>query len=395
MRVGDLAHGRSGDKGDTCNVGLVAYTDEGYAVLLREVTPERVAEHFGDLVLATVTRYELPGIRSLNFVLTGALDGGGTMSLRSDHLGKVMYTWLLRMEIDGGPGPSRKAGPAVAQTPDAAEAEGATSEVVPSKSPVRVTRRGGLAVVTLARPATRNALDESMARALLAAVEEACADPTARAVAIAADGPAFCAGGDLRAMTAARAGGGQAAYTWAQPIVDLHRLALRADKPLIALVDGPAYAGGMGLAGLCDIVIATEAARFAMPEVKVGLFPMIIVAHLSRSLPRKLLLDLMLTGRDLDAETALRVGFVNRVVPDAEGLWAAADEYAAWFAATGPEAVRLGRRAFTLLSDLPAGQALDAAQFLNVPFFLGRELAEGTDAFVSGRAPDWVSGSDG
>jgi len=376
MRVGDLAHGRSGDKGDTCNVGLVAYTDEGYRVLLREVTPERVAEHFGDLVLGTVTRYELPGIRSLNFVLTGALDGGGTMSLRSDHLGKVMYTWLLRMEIDGS-------------------SDQASVPVATSDSPVRVTRRGGLAVVTLARPATRNALDESMARALLAAVEEACADPTARAVAIAADGPAFCAGGDLRAMTAARAGGGQAAYTWAQPIVDLHRLALRADKPLIALVDGPAYAGGMGLAGLCDIVIATEAARFAMPEVKVGLFPMIIVAHLSRSLPRKLLLDLMLTGRDLDAETALRVGFVNRVVPDAEGLWAAADEYAAWFAATGPEAVRLGRRAFTLLSDLPAGQALDAAQFLNVPFFLGRELAEGTDAFVSGRAPDWVSGSDG
>ena len=376
MRVGDLAHGRSGDKGDTCNVGLVAYTDKGYAVLLREVTPERVAEHFGDLVLGTVTRYELPGIRSLNFVLTGALDGGGTMSLRSDHLGKVMYTWLLRMEIDGS-------------------SDQASVPVATSDSPVRVTRRGGLAVVTLARPATRNALDESMARALLAAVEAACADPTARAVAIAADGPAFCAGGDLRAMAAVRAGGGQAAYTWAQPIVDLHRLALRADKPLIALVDGPAYAGGMGLAGLCDIVIATEAARFAMPEVKVGLFPMIIVAHLSRSLPRKLLLDLMLTGRDLDAETALRVGFVNRVVPDAEGLWAAADEYAAWFAATGPEAVRLGRRAFTLLSDLPAGQALDAAQFLNVPFFLGRELAEGTDAFVSGRAPDWVSGSDG
>ena len=376
MRVGDLAHGRSGDKGDTCNVGLVAYTDEGYRVLLREVTPERVAEHFGDLVLGTVTRYELPGIRSLNFVLTGALDGGGTMSLRSDHLGKVMYTRLLRMEIDGS-------------------SDQASVLVATSDSPVRVTRRGGLAVVTLARPATRNALDESMARALLAAVETACADPTARAVAIAADGPAFCAGGDLRAMTAARARGGQAAYTWAQPIVDLHRLALRADKPLIALVDGPAYAGGMGLAGLCDIVIATEAARFAMPEVKVGLFPMIIVAHLSRSLPRKLLLDLMLTGRDLGAETALRVGFVNRVVPDAEGLWAAADEYAAWFAATGPEAVRLGRRAFTLLSDLPAGQALDAAQFLNVPFFLGRELAEGTDAFVSGRAPDWVSGSDG
>jgi hypothetical protein len=101
MRVADLAHGRSGDKGDTCNVGLVAYDDAGYAVLRREVTAERVREHFGDLVRGSVTRYELPNIRALNFVLTGALDGGGTMSLRSDHLGKVMYAWLLRMEIPG------------------------------------------------------------------------------------------------------------------------------------------------------------------------------------------------------------------------------------------------------------------------------------------------------
>lgn len=102
MRVVDLAHGRSGDKGDTCNVGLVAYDDAGYRILRRDVTAERVAEHYGDLVTGTVTRYEMPGIQALNFVLTGALDGGGTMSLRSDHLGKVMYAWLLRMEIPDG-----------------------------------------------------------------------------------------------------------------------------------------------------------------------------------------------------------------------------------------------------------------------------------------------------
>jgi hypothetical protein len=99
MRVVDLAHGRSGDKGDTCNVGIVAHDEHGYDVLRRELTEERVAAHFGDLVKGTVTRYEMPGILALNFVLTKALDGGGTMSLRSDHLGKVMYAWLLRMEL--------------------------------------------------------------------------------------------------------------------------------------------------------------------------------------------------------------------------------------------------------------------------------------------------------
>ena len=99
-RVWDLAHGRSGDKGDVCNMGLIARNPEAWDVLRREVTEERVKAHFGELIKGSVTRYELPNIRALNFVCRGALDGGGTLSLRSDHLGKVMYTWLLRMEID-------------------------------------------------------------------------------------------------------------------------------------------------------------------------------------------------------------------------------------------------------------------------------------------------------
>lgn len=99
MRVADLAHGRSGDKGDVCNVGLVAYDEVGYAVLRRELTAERVREHFAELVRGDVSRYELPNIKALNFVLTGALDGGGTRSIRTDHLGKVMYAWLLRMDL--------------------------------------------------------------------------------------------------------------------------------------------------------------------------------------------------------------------------------------------------------------------------------------------------------
>ena len=100
LRVADLAHGRSGDKGDTCNVGIIAFDDECFSVLREQVTAERVREHFTGLVLGDVTRYEMPNIYALNFVLTRALDGGGTMSLRSDHLGKVMYTWLLRMPIE-------------------------------------------------------------------------------------------------------------------------------------------------------------------------------------------------------------------------------------------------------------------------------------------------------
>jgi hypothetical protein len=99
-RIVKLAHGRSGDKGDICNVGLVAYDQRGYEILRREVTAERVKAHFGNLIKGAVERYEMPNIRALNFVCRGALNGGGTLSLRSDHLGKVMYAWLLKMEID-------------------------------------------------------------------------------------------------------------------------------------------------------------------------------------------------------------------------------------------------------------------------------------------------------
>ena len=95
-----LAHARSGDKGDTANVGLIALKDEYYPVLVREVTAERVKEHFGDMVKGGVERFELPNLGALNFLLHGALGGGGTLSLMTDAQGKTFSTALLRMSID-------------------------------------------------------------------------------------------------------------------------------------------------------------------------------------------------------------------------------------------------------------------------------------------------------
>ena len=95
-----LAHARSGDKGDSANIGVVAYEAHLYPVLIREVTAERVKAHFGDWVRGPVERYELPNLHALNFVLHGALDGGGTVSLRTDAQGKVLSAALLRMEVE-------------------------------------------------------------------------------------------------------------------------------------------------------------------------------------------------------------------------------------------------------------------------------------------------------
>jgi hypothetical protein len=98
--LSQIAHARSGDKGDTVNIGVIAYRPEDYPVLLREVTPDRVKAHFGDLVKGEVIRYELPNLAALNFLLHEALGGGGTLSLRVDAQGKTFGAALLRMEIE-------------------------------------------------------------------------------------------------------------------------------------------------------------------------------------------------------------------------------------------------------------------------------------------------------
>ena len=100
VRLVQLAHARSGDKGDSANIGVVAYDETLYPLLVEQVTAERVKEHFGTWVTGPVTRYELPNLCALNFVLRGALDGGGTVSLRTDAQGKVLSAALLRMEIE-------------------------------------------------------------------------------------------------------------------------------------------------------------------------------------------------------------------------------------------------------------------------------------------------------
>jgi hypothetical protein len=100
VQLKDIAHARSGDKGDTANIGLIALKPEIYPVLVREVTAERVKEHFGDMVKGDVERYELPNLEALNFLLHGSLGGGGTLSLMTDAQGKTFSTALLRMYID-------------------------------------------------------------------------------------------------------------------------------------------------------------------------------------------------------------------------------------------------------------------------------------------------------
>ena len=99
-RLLDIAHGRSGDKGDAANVGIIAYDDKGYEIIKKQLTKERVKEHFKGICLGEVERYKLPNIRALNFILNNTLGGGGTVSLKHDAQGKTLAAALLRMEVD-------------------------------------------------------------------------------------------------------------------------------------------------------------------------------------------------------------------------------------------------------------------------------------------------------
>ena len=254
---------------------------------------------------------------------------------------------------------------------------------------IKVEREGSLGRIELNRPKERNPLDKVTSREIVEALKQHFDDEAVRSIVITGAGDAFCAGGDLRQMATFGDMEPKDAYGWPENIVAANKMMLAADKPVIAAVNGPASAGGMGLAGMCDVIVAVDGVKFAMPEVKIGLFPMIIVAHLSRAIPRKILLEMMMTGDPIDAAEGHRIGFVNRVAKDQDDMWAIVRDYARRFEKTSPTAIALGRRAFTLLSDMPAAQALDAAQLLNLPFFYGADLAEGASAFLEKRAPQW------
>lgn len=248
----------------------------------------------------------------------------------------------------------------------------------------------GLATLTLNQPDARNPLDAVTTTEMLDAFRSLFADPKVRTIAVTGAGSNFCAGGDLRQMGKFSTMPTAEAFDWPGRIVELNRLMLSAPKPVIAAVNGPAFAGGMGLAGMCDVILAVPEAKFAMPEVKVGIFPMIIVAQLSRAIPRKILLEMMFTGDPIDGAEAHRIGFVNRLYETNDDMMAGVAEYAAKFRKASPDAIRLGRRAFGILSEMSADQALDAAQFFVMPFHLGEDLTEGAEAFLDKRKPRWA-----
>lgn len=252
----------------------------------------------------------------------------------------------------------------------------------------------GIARLTLNRPERRNALSWSLISELREALAAAKADPDVRVVVLSGAGDkAFCAGADLGGMASPSAetehGAGflelhEGRGGLAELFLDLYALG----KPTIARVFGYALAGGMGLALACDLVVASDDAQFGTPEIDVGLWPYMITVPLMRSMPPKKALELMLTGRRVDAAEAERIGFVTRVVSRA-GLDAAVDELATSIAAKSPAILKLGRDSFYEVWDRDAADALSHLHPLLTLTTLTEDAKEGLAAFSEKRAPRW------
>lgn len=246
---------------------------------------------------------------------------------------------------------------------------------------------GGVARLTINRPARRNALSWSVISELRARLASVRADPGVRVLVLTGAGDkAFCAGADLSGM--AQGAGALALHDARAELAALFRELWDLGKPTIARVRGYALAGGMGLALACDLVVAADDAQFGTPEIDVGLWPYMITVPLVRSMPPKRALELMMTGRRVDAVEAERIGFVTTVV-SVERLDATVDELAATLAAKSPSVMRLGRDSFYGVLDQAADPALrELHAMLTVTAGL-EDTAEGLAAFAEKRPPVW------
>ncbi|MBU8541014.1 enoyl-CoA hydratase [Falsiroseomonas tokyonensis] len=249
----------------------------------------------------------------------------------------------------------------------------------------------GVTRLTLNRPDSRNSLSFAMLGALQHALEEIARDARVRVVVLAAAGPVFCAGHDLREITAHRndedAGRGffeaamQRCATVMQAIVAL-------PQPVIAEVQGIATAAGCQMVASCDLAVASEAAKFCTPGVDIGLFCSTPAVALSRAIAAKPALEMLLTGAMVPAAEAQRLGLVNRVVPAAE-LTAEALALAGQIATRSAHAVRLGKAAFHRQRGLPLDQAYAHCAAVMTENLLAEDAAEGIGAFLAKRSPVW------
>ncbi len=248
-----------------------------------------------------------------------------------------------------------------------------------------VDRQGHVLIVTMNRPEARNALSGPMMAIMREAWDQVDKDPEIRACILTGAGGAFCAGADLKAMTASHPG--DTAADWDLSVIEPLLKGRRLTKPLIAAVEGPAIAGGTEILQATDIRVAGQSARFGVSEPRWGLFPLGGSAvRLPRQIPYTVACDLLLTGRHITAEEALQIGLIGHVVPDGQALDKAL-ELASLIAANGPLAVQAILRTIRETEGMPENDAFKIDARLGIEVFKSDDAKEGPRAFAEKRKP--------
>jgi enoyl-CoA hydratase/carnithine racemase len=255
-----------------------------------------------------------------------------------------------------------------------------------------IERNGPIAILTLDRPQARNALSEALLSGLGNALTVIGEDRSIRAVVLAANGPAFCAGHDLKELTARRtdADAGRAYFTQIMEACSaVMQMIVRLPQPVIAAVEGVATAAGCQLVASCDLAVASDAARFATPGVDIGLFCSTPMVALSRNIGRKAAMAMLLTGAPVAADEARRLGLVNRVVAAGKAR-AEALVVAETIAAKPAAVIKLGKEAFYRQAEMDLAGAYVFASQVMVENMLAADSAEGICAFLDKRTPQWT-----
>ena len=251
---------------------------------------------------------------------------------------------------------------------------------------VRYETAADRATITIDDPARRNPLSTATIADLFAHTKAAQADPAVRVIVYTGAGDsAFSAGGDLASGFVNDPVG---LHHERGVLADLFRAMWRGGKPTVARVNGHALAGGFGLAVACDITICVDDAKLGTPEIDVGLWPMMITVPLLRAMPVKTVLDLMMTGRIITPDEALRLGAVSRVVPRSD-LDSVVDEMVERLSSKSAAVMRLGRDAFDTVVDLGIDEALDHLQSGLTAVAMTEDSREGVAAFLEKRRPQW------
>jgi enoyl-CoA hydratase/carnithine racemase len=255
----------------------------------------------------------------------------------------------------------------------------------PAFERIKVVREGSTETITLANAARRNAIGPVMANELLHALDGAQRDDAVRVVVLTGEGKAFCAGGDFGEMQA----GATSRLAHKGDYADVLLALWRSDKPVIAKVNGHAMGGGLGLVAASTFAVASSEAMLGTPEIDVGLFPMMIMAILTRLVPRRRLVQMMLLAEKMTAQEAVSCGLLNSAVPP-EALDDAVGVLAGRLASKSPLTMRLGLRAIAAQEDLDVERALPMLRDRLAECLTTADAREGLTAFLEKRPPVWT-----